>query len=49
VYNTTIAKKDGSMKTIKVSTEIWKKLKQLALDNDSTIGKEIEKLLDVSC
>jgi hypothetical protein len=34
------------MKTLKVNVEIWKRLKQLALDNDSTIGKEIERLLD---
>jgi len=34
------------MKTLKVSISIWKRLKQLALDNESTIGKEIERLLD---
>ena len=35
------------MKTLKVSMEVWKRLKQLALDNGSTIGKEIERMLDV--
>ena len=36
------------MKTLKVSIEVWKRLKQLALDNDSTIGKIIEGLLDAN-
>jgi len=34
------------MKTLKVNISIWRRLKQLALDNDSTIGKEIERMLD---
>lgn len=33
------------MKTIKISYNIWKELKQRALDRDITIGKVIEELL----
>ena len=33
------------MKTIKIDETDWKELKQLALDNSSTIGKEIKRLL----
>ena len=48
MYNHTTTKQRNSMKTLKVSEEVWRKLKQLALDNDSTIGKEIERLVDGS-
>lgn len=33
------------MKTVKIDETDWKELKQLALDNSSTIGKEIKRLL----
>ena len=32
-------------KSIKVSVDTWKKLKQLALDNNTTIAKVIEKAI----
>ena len=34
------------MKTIKVTTEVWKKLKLMALEKETTIGKILERLID---
>ena len=35
------------MKSIKVAYDIWKKLKQSALDRDMTIAEVVEELVDV--
>ena len=34
------------MKSVKISYDIWKELKRRALENDTTIGKVIEELLN---
>lgn len=34
------------MKTIKVSLAIWKRLSIMAIENETSIGKIIEELLD---
>ena len=34
------------MKTVKVSLEIWKRLSIMAIEQETTIGKVIEGLLD---
>ena len=34
------------MKTLKVSLDVWKRLRQLAFDKQVSIGKIIEELLD---
>jgi len=36
------------MKTIKVTTEVWKKLKLMALEREITIGKILEELINES-
>jgi predicted DNA-binding ribbon-helix-helix protein len=33
------------MKTLKVTPEVWKKLKIMAVEQDTTIGKLIEEML----
>ena len=34
------------MKTLKVTVDVWKRLRQLAFDQEVSIGKVIEGLLD---
>ena len=34
------------MKTLKVAVDVWKRLRQLAFDQEVSIGKVIEGLLD---
>ena len=34
------------MKTLKVTVDVWKRLRQLAFDQEKSIGKIIEELLD---
>jgi len=34
------------MKTLKVTVDVWKRLRQLAFDQEISIGKVIEGLLD---
>jgi len=47
VYNHTNKNETGvSMKTLKVSAEIWKRLKMLAAEKETTMGKLIEEMLN---
>lgn len=47
MYNT-VTKQGDEMKSLKVTVQVWERLRKMAFDRQTSIGKIIEELLDAN-